>query len=94
MALTRCRQPEFDTIQVHGGQIPDPATNARAVPIYASTSFVFNDCQHAADLFTFKFVPLSLLSESELISTCRAQGWGYSRLHNPTVVRVVAFQEE
>ena len=38
-----CRQPEFDTIQLHGGQAPDPTTNARAVPIYASTSFVFND---------------------------------------------------
>jgi len=37
------RQPEFDTIQLHGGQTPDSATNARAVPIYASTSFVFND---------------------------------------------------
>ncbi|KAF8174545.1 Cys/Met metabolism PLP-dependent enzyme-domain-containing protein [Pholiota molesta] len=45
------RQPEFDTIQLHGGQVPDPATNARAVPIYASTSFVFNDSAHGADLF-------------------------------------------
>lgn len=45
------RQPEFDTIQLHGGQTPDSATNARAVPIYASTSFVFNDSAHGADLF-------------------------------------------
>ncbi|KAH6905270.1 Cys/Met metabolism PLP-dependent enzyme-domain-containing protein [Coprinopsis sp. MPI-PUGE-AT-0042] len=45
------KEPEFDTIQLHGGQIPDPATNARAVPIYATTSFVFNDSAHAADLF-------------------------------------------
>jgi O-acetylhomoserine/O-acetylserine sulfhydrylase len=45
------RQPEFDTIQLHGGQSPDPTTNARAVPIYASTSFVFNDSAHGADLF-------------------------------------------
>ncbi len=37
------RVPEFDTIQLHGGQRPDTATNARAVPIYASTSFVFNN---------------------------------------------------
>ena len=42
-SLRRDRQPEFDTIQLHGGQAPDTATNARAVPIYASTSFVFND---------------------------------------------------
>ncbi|QRV80988.1 Cys/Met metabolism PLP-dependent enzyme [Ceratobasidium sp. AG-Ba] len=45
------KEPEFDTLQLHAGQIPDPATNARAVPIYASTSFVFNDSQHGADLF-------------------------------------------
>jgi O-acetylhomoserine (thiol)-lyase len=40
-----------DTLAVHAGQVPDPATNARAVPIYATTSYVFNDTQHAADLF-------------------------------------------
>ncbi|KAF5350908.1 hypothetical protein D9758_010512 [Tetrapyrgos nigripes] len=45
------KAPEFDTIQIHGGQVPDPTTNARAVPIYASTSFVFNDSAHGADLF-------------------------------------------
>ncbi|RDB22070.1 Homocysteine synthase [Hypsizygus marmoreus] len=45
------KEPEFDTLQLHAGQIPDPATNARAVPIYASTSFVFNNSQQGADLF-------------------------------------------
>jgi O-acetylhomoserine (thiol)-lyase len=40
-----------DTLALHAGQAPDPATNARAVPIYATTSYVFNDTQHAADLF-------------------------------------------
>ena len=40
-----------DTLAIHAGQSPDPATNARAVPIYATTSYVFNDTQHAADLF-------------------------------------------
>ncbi|HEX3233265.1 MAG TPA: O-acetylhomoserine aminocarboxypropyltransferase/cysteine synthase family protein [Gemmatimonadales bacterium] len=40
-----------DTLAIHAGQAPDPATNARAVPIYATTSYVFNDAQHAADLF-------------------------------------------
>jgi hypothetical protein len=39
----RPREPEFDTLQLHAGQEPDPTTNARAVPVYASTSFVFND---------------------------------------------------
>jgi O-acetylhomoserine (thiol)-lyase len=40
-----------ETLAVHAGQVPDPATNARAVPIYATTSYVFNDTAHAADLF-------------------------------------------
>ncbi len=43
---------DFETRQIHAGQEqPDTATGARAVPIYASTSFVFRDCSHAADLF-------------------------------------------
>jgi O-acetylhomoserine (thiol)-lyase len=41
----------FDTLAVHGGQEPDPATGARAVPIYQTTSYVFNDTEHAANLF-------------------------------------------
>ncbi|KAJ8584670.1 hypothetical protein M405DRAFT_446919 [Rhizopogon salebrosus TDB-379] len=45
---------EFETLQLHAGQVPDPTTNARAVPIYASTSFVFNDSNHGADLFSLK----------------------------------------
>ncbi|MEP6572831.1 MAG: O-acetylhomoserine aminocarboxypropyltransferase/cysteine synthase family protein [Gemmatimonadota bacterium] len=40
-----------DTLAVHAGQSVDPATNARAVPIYATTSYVFNNSDHAADLF-------------------------------------------
>ena len=39
------------TMAVHAGQEPDPTTNARAVPIYATTSYVFNDTEHAANLF-------------------------------------------
>jgi O-acetylhomoserine/O-acetylserine sulfhydrylase len=51
MASQFYRVPEFETLQLHAGQDVDPATNARAPPIYASTSFVFNDSAHAADLF-------------------------------------------
>jgi O-acetylhomoserine (thiol)-lyase len=40
-----------ETLALHGGQSPDPTTNARAVPIYQTTSYVFDDTQHAADLF-------------------------------------------
>ncbi len=41
----------LETLAVHGGQDPDPTTGARAVPIYQTTSFVFNDTEHAANLF-------------------------------------------
>ncbi|CAK5278721.1 unnamed protein product [Mycena citricolor] len=48
------KEPEFDTLQLHGGQEPDPTTNARAVPIYATTSYVFDSAEHAADLFALR----------------------------------------
>lgn len=41
----------FDTLALHGGQTADPATNARAVPIYQTTSYVFRDTEHAQALF-------------------------------------------
>ncbi|MCZ4491649.1 MAG: O-acetylhomoserine aminocarboxypropyltransferase/cysteine synthase [Conexibacter sp.] len=50
-----------ETIALHGGQSPDPATNARAVPIYQTTSFTFDDTEHAADLFALK-VPGNIYS--------------------------------
>lgn len=45
---------KFNTLALHGGQEPDPTTNSRAVPIYQTTSYVFNDVEHAADLFALK----------------------------------------
>jgi O-acetylhomoserine (thiol)-lyase len=48
------RNYKFDTLQVHGGQKPDPATGSRAVPIYQTTSYVFKDGDHAANLFALK----------------------------------------
>lgn len=44
----------LETIALHGGQEPDKSTNARAVPIYATTSYVFNDADHAARLFALQ----------------------------------------
>ncbi len=41
----------FETRQIHAGTVPDPSTGARAVPIYQTTSYVFRDTNHAADLF-------------------------------------------
>ncbi len=49
MSTTDGLRPE--TIALHGGQEPDPTTGSRAVPIYQTTSYVFEDTQHAADLF-------------------------------------------
>lgn len=48
------RTPGLGTLALHGGQTPDPATNARAVPIYQTTSYVFNDSAHAARLFALE----------------------------------------
>ena len=45
------RLPGFATLSVHAGAQPDPTTGARATPIYQTTSFVFNDADHAASLF-------------------------------------------
>jgi O-acetylhomoserine (thiol)-lyase len=42
----------LETLAIHGGQKPDPTTNSRAVPIYQTTSYVFNDSDHAANLFS------------------------------------------
>lgn len=48
------RPPAFDTLSLHAGQHPDPVTGARAVPIYQTTSFVFQDSDHAAALFNLE----------------------------------------
>jgi len=45
------KTPEFSTLAVHAGAVPDPATGARATPIYQTTSFVFDDVEQAASLF-------------------------------------------
>nr|WLR81524.1 O-acetylhomoserine sulfhydrylase [synthetic construct] len=44
----------FETLQVHGGQEVDPTTNSRAVPIYQTSSYVFNSAEHGANLFALK----------------------------------------
>lgn len=50
------KMPGFDTLQIHGGASPDPATGARQTPIYQSTAFVFKDAAHAARLFNLQEV--------------------------------------
>jgi len=48
------RKLGFETLQVHAGQEPDPTTGSRAVPIYQTTSYVFQNADHAANLFALK----------------------------------------
>lgn len=48
------KKQSFDTLQLHGGQTPDPTTGSRAVPIYQTTSYSFKDTDHAANLFGLK----------------------------------------
>ncbi|HET7825484.1 MAG TPA: O-acetylhomoserine aminocarboxypropyltransferase/cysteine synthase, partial [Anaeromyxobacter sp.] len=54
MALPPNRKPRFETLQVHAGQDPAPGTNARAVPIYQTTSYTFDSADHGANLFALK----------------------------------------
>jgi len=48
------KPPAFETLGLHAGQHPDPATGARAVPVYQTTSYVFQDAAHAAALFNLE----------------------------------------
>ncbi|RNC84534.1 MAG: O-acetylhomoserine aminocarboxypropyltransferase/cysteine synthase [Balneola sp.] len=48
------RTLRFETLQLHAGQQPDPTTGSRAVPIYQTTSYNFNDSEHAANLFALR----------------------------------------
>src|SRR5579872_3218380 len=48
------RSPRFDTVAVHGGHTGDPATKSRAVPIYQTTSYKFDNVDHAARLFALE----------------------------------------
>jgi O-acetylhomoserine (thiol)-lyase len=52
--MTTERQPGLGTLCLHAGQEPDASTNARCVPIYATTSFTFDNTEHAANLFALK----------------------------------------
>ncbi|HET9598318.1 MAG TPA: O-acetylhomoserine aminocarboxypropyltransferase/cysteine synthase [Anaeromyxobacteraceae bacterium] len=54
MALPPTRKPRFETLQVHAGQEPAPGTNARAVPIYQTTSYTFDSAEHGARLFALQ----------------------------------------
>ena len=52
--MSAAKSPRFATLSLHAGQRPDAATGARAVPIYQTTSYVFDDTEHAAGLFNLE----------------------------------------
>jgi len=52
--MTKDNSYRFETLQVHAGQEPDPVTGSRAVPIYQTTSYVFENAEHGADLFALR----------------------------------------
>jgi len=52
--MTASKRLGFETLALHGGQTPDPATKARAVPIYQTSSYVFDSADHAANLFALQ----------------------------------------
>jgi len=52
--MSTTRTPHAETLAIHAGQAPDPTTGARAVPIYQTTSYVFHNTEHAANLFALK----------------------------------------
>jgi O-acetylhomoserine (thiol)-lyase len=52
--MSETKQPGFETLALHGGQTVDGTTNSRAVPIYQTTAFTFNNTEHAANLFALK----------------------------------------
>ncbi|HZJ83246.1 MAG TPA: aminotransferase class V-fold PLP-dependent enzyme, partial [Clostridia bacterium] len=54
IVLSDKSKQHFDTIAIHGGHTPDSDTGSRAVPIYQTSSFVFNSVDHAANLFSLK----------------------------------------
>ena len=75
------RIPGFSTLAVHAGAQPDPTTGARATPIYQTTSFVFNDANHAAALFGLIVGALRLVTRKQptLQISCQSSPLSASR---------------
>ncbi len=68
--MTQDREPGFDTLAVHAGAAPDPATGARATPIYQTAAYVFDNVDHAAALFnleTFGNIYTRIMNPTEAV---------------------------
>ncbi|KAJ7470085.1 Cys/Met metabolism PLP-dependent enzyme-domain-containing protein [Mycena galericulata] len=84
MPLNLHTAPGFETLQLHGGQQPDPNTKARAVPIFQTAGYVFDDVEHGANLASMKYSSFSQCRRFVNFRR-RAPGYLYSRVGNPTV---------
>ena len=67
-------EPKLETLTVHAGTAPDPTTKARSTPIYQTTSYVFDDVDHAARLFNLDFIPIAseryfLISSKDMLES-------------------------
>jgi O-acetylhomoserine (thiol)-lyase len=67
--------PGFDTLALHAGAAPDPATGARAVPIHLSTSFVFQNSEHAAACSTWSARAMSTAASATPPTRCWKSAW-------------------
>ena len=69
----------FDTLQIHAGAKPDPATGARQTPIYQNTAYVFRDAEHAAALFNLQEVGFIYSRLTNPTVMALRSGWSRSR---------------
>jgi O-acetylhomoserine (thiol)-lyase len=67
--------PGFDTLALHAGAAPDPATGARATPIHLSTSFVFESSEHAASCSTWNARAMSTAASATPPTRCSRSAW-------------------
>jgi len=83
------RKLHFETLQLHAGQQADPTTNSRATPIYQTSSYVFKNAEHAANLFALKefgniytriMNPTTDVFEQRIAAGCRI--WPFSTIFN------------
>jgi cystathionine beta-lyase/cystathionine gamma-synthase len=67
--------PGFDTLALHAGAAPDPATGARAVPIHLTTSFVFESSDHARPCSTWSAPATSIRASATPPTRCWSSAW-------------------
>ena len=81
----------IETLCLHAGQVPDPITGARAVPIYQTTSYVFDDAEHAASLFNLQTFGNTYVRMTNPTTACLKSGWPRWRTVAPHSASVPAW---